>query len=142
MTNDENPFASPVSSPVLARQDATPAFPLRTLWVSLLVMLPWPILGITACMALSLLEKPEESLFMFGGITMLFLIPLAFVATAEWIYGILIAIVWLSALLLPLGFRKRSLLSRFYVGAVWGCQLLFSASQAVVGFLVILGRQC
>ena len=142
MKEDENPFASPSSSPALSVHDAKATFPLRALLGSLLVMLPWPILGITACIALSLLEKSAEAIFMLGGITMLFLIPLAFVDAAEWIYGVLIAVVWLIVLLLPLGFRTRRLHSRFHVAVVWGCQLFFSAIQAGVGFLMILGKQC
>ncbi len=42
---------------------------------SLLVMLPWPLLGIGACSALSLFEKSNEAVLMLGGLTLFCLIP-------------------------------------------------------------------
>ena len=142
MKEDENPFASPISSPALSLHEATVAFPRRAVLGSLLVMLPWPMLGIAACASLSLLEKSSEAVFMFGSITMIILMPLAFVVTSEWIYGILIGMVWLLVLFLPLWLGKRSLHHRFHVQAVLVCQSLFSAMQAGLGFLMILGKQC
>jgi len=79
---------------------------------------------------------------MFGSVTMIFLFPLAFVVSSEWIYGVLIAIVWLFVLFLPLCLGRRSLHPRFHVELVLVCQSLFSAIQAGLGFLVILGKQC
>ncbi|TWT86379.1 hypothetical protein [Neorhodopirellula pilleata] len=142
MKEDENPFASPLSSPALPVHDAPVTFPRRALLGSLLVMLPWPMLGIAACMGLSLFEKSSEAIFMFGSITMIFLLPLAFVVTSEWIYGTLIGIVWLLVLFLPLWLGKRALRPRFHVQTVLVCQSLFSAMQAGLGFLMILGKQC
>jgi hypothetical protein len=139
---DENPFASPLSSPVLPLNDAPVSFPRRAVLGSLLVMVPWPMLGIAACLGLSLFEKSSEAIFMFGSVTMIFLFPLAFVVSSEWIYGTLIGIVWLLVLFLPLCFGKKSLHPRLHVELVLVCQSLFSAIQAGLGFLVILGKQC
>jgi hypothetical protein len=71
---------------------------------------------------------------------MIFLLPLGFFVSSEWIFGILVGIVWLTALLLPFGFRKKSLHSKHHVAIVLACQSLFSALQAGLGFLVILGK--
>jgi hypothetical protein len=142
MKEDENPFASPLSSPVLPLNDAPVSFPRSAVFGSLLVMVPWPTLGIAACLGLSLFEESNEVVFLFGSVTMIFLLPLAFVVSSEWIYDILIGIVWLLVLFLPICFGKKSLHPRFHVAIVLVCQSLFSAIQAVLGFLVILGKQC
>jgi hypothetical protein len=139
---DNNPYAMKSSSPELRVNDASNRFPPRALLGSLLVMLPWPLVGIAACLGLSLFEKSSEAIFMFGSVTMLFLLPLAFVVSSEWVFGALIGIVWLLVLFLPLGLGKKSLHPRFRVGLVLVYQSLFSAIQAGFGFLVILGKQC
>lgn len=142
MREDKNSFASPISSPALSMLDATATIPRRALLGSLLVMLSWPMLGIAACLSLSLFEESSDAVFMFGSITMIFLLPLAFVVTSDWIYGILIGMVWLSVLSLPLWLGRRSLHHRFGVQVVLVCQAIFSAMQAGLGFLMILGKQC
>ncbi len=104
---DNNPFASPLSSSIPPLNDTPVTFPRRPLLGSLLVMVSWPMLGIAVCWGLSLFEKPSEAIFMFGSVTMIFLFPLAFAVSSEWIYGTLIGIVWLLVLFLPLCFGKR-----------------------------------
>ena len=138
---DNNPYE--VSSlPAMLPLDATPvSFPLGAFWVSLAVMLPWPILGIWACLSLSLFEKSTEAIFMFGSVTMFFLCPLGFVVDSELVWGVLVGVVWLFALLLPLCFRRKSIHPRFQVPIVLIGQSLFSAIQAGLGFLVVLGKQ-
>ncbi len=79
---------------------------------------------------------------MFGSVTMIFLLPLALVVSSEWIYGVLIGVVWLAVLLMPLSFREKSLHPRYHVRLVLIGQTLFSAAQAGFGFLVVLGKQC
>jgi hypothetical protein len=142
LNEDNNPYEMNSQSPEFPLNDATVTFPRRALFASLLVMLPWPMFGITACLGLSLFEKPSEAVFLFGSVTMLFLFPLAFVVSSEWVYGLLIGIVWLFTLLLPICFRTRSLHPRFHVELVLVCQSIFSAIQAGLGFLLILGKQC
>jgi hypothetical protein len=139
---DNNPYEIVSLSPEMPLNDAPVTFPRRALFASLLVMLPWPMFGITACLGLSLFERAHEAVFMFGSVTMLFLMPLAFVVSSEWVYGVIVAIVWLFALLLPICFRTKSLHPRFHVEFVLICQSLFSAIQAGLGFLVVLGKHC
>lgn len=141
MKEDNNPYV--VSSlPAMPPLDTAPvSFPRRALLASLAVMLPWPILGIWACLSLSLFEKSTEAIFMFGSVTMIFLFPLGFVVDSEWVWGALIGVVWLLALLLPVCFRRKSLHPRLHVQLVLIGQTLFSAIQAGLGFLIVLGKQ-
>ena len=60
----------------------------------------WPVLGAVA--ASSLMDRPDEVLLLLGGITGILLIPLALLFELGNVgYGVLIAIVWLAAWLLP-----------------------------------------
>jgi hypothetical protein len=120
--------------------DAPVTFPGWALFGSLMVMLPWPVLGIVACLGLSLFETASEAIFLFGGVTMIFLMPLGFFVSSEWILGGLVGLVWLYALLLPLGFQRKSIHPKHHVILVLAAQSLFSALQAGLGFLVILGK--
>ena len=138
----DNPYAMKPSLEEPPILESVVHFPLQALVGSLLVMLPWPLLAISACSGLSLFEQPNEAAFMFGSVTMIFLLPLALVVTSEWIYGVLIGVVWLSALLLPLCSRTRSLHPRYHVQLVLVGQAIFSAAQAAFGFLVVLGKHC
>lgn len=141
LQEEESPFTSPLSSPVLPLNDAPDYFPRSAILSSILVMLPWPMIGIAACLSLSLFEKSTEAIWMFGSVTMIFLFPLAFIVTAEWVYGAFIGIIWLLVLFLPLVFRRKSLHRTFHVQAVLILQSIFSAVQAGFGFLVVLGKQ-
>ncbi len=138
--HDNNPYEVHSLSPGMRVSDAAVTFPGWALFASLLVMLPWPILGIVLCLGLSLFETSSEVIFLFGSVTMIFLLPLGFFVSSEWIFGILVGIVWLAALLLPFGFRRKSIHSKHHVALVLGLQSLFSALQAGLGFLVILGK--
>ncbi len=119
MNEDSNHFAGPLSSASLPMHDTSIVSPTSVIMGSLLAILPWPVLGIVACVELSLLEKPVDAIFMFGSITMLFLLPLAFVGAADWIYGVFIGIAWLMVLLSPLGFGQRCLRPGLQMGLVW-----------------------
>jgi hypothetical protein len=141
VNEDKNPFASPLSSPVLPLNDAPISFPRSAILGSILVMLPWPIIGIVACLSLSLFDELGEAIFMFGSVTMIFLLPLALVTDSMWIFGALSGLVWLLVLLLPSYFGRKSIHPRFRIHTVLVCQSLFSAIQAGLGFLVVLGKQ-
>ncbi len=138
----ENPFASPLSSSGPAKNDAVNSFPRRAIWGSVLVMLPWPMLGIAACLGLSLFEELCEAVFLFGSVTMIFLLPLALVVDSMWIFGTFSVFVWLLVLLLPFCIGKKSSNPRFPFRTVLVCQAIFSAMQAGAGFLVVLGKYC
>ena len=137
----ENPYEVHTLSPVLNPNALTPIFIGQAFLGSLLAMLPWPLLGIAACYVLGLFEKATEVVMMFGGVTLVFLLPLGLFVTSEWIFCVLIGIVWLIVLLLPLCFGKRILSSPRRVLALLACQALFSASQSGLGFLLMLGKQ-
>lgn len=140
MVNETNNPYAPGSSPNLPLSDGTTYFSGRSFLSSLLVMIPWPLLGIAGCMGVAVLERSSEMLFMFGGVTLLFLLPLAFIVTAEWIYGVLIAIVWLVVLLLPSFRRRNSVQPRIKLTNILIGQSIFSAIQAGLGFLMIIGK--
>jgi hypothetical protein len=92
--------------------------------------------------SLSLLERPNEAILLFGGLTMIFLLPLAMLVSAEWVFGLLSILIWLFALVVPIVFDRRSTHTRIHLELFFVLQLLFSAVQAGLGFLVILGKQC
>lgn len=141
MKEDESPFASPLASSVLPLNDAPISYSRGDLLGSLLVMLPWPMIGIAVCLGLGLFEELGEAVFMFGSVTMIFLLPLALVTDSMWVFGALSVLVWVSVLFLTSFFRRRSLHPRFHLQIVLACQSLFSALQAGIGFLVVLGKQ-
>lgn len=137
-----NPYDANASVTTRPLKEPPAAFPPRALWGSLLVMLPWPLLGMAACLGFSLFEKPSETIFLFGSVTMIFLFPIGMIVNSEWIFGVLVGLVWLIALFAPLWFGKKSLHTRFHVAILLACQSLFSAAQAGLGFLMILGKYC
>ena len=142
VNDDNNPYEMNSPSQELPLNDAPVSFPRRALLGSLAVKLPWPMFGIVVCMGLSLFDNLSEAIFMFGSVTMLLLLPLAFIESSEWIIGVLIGIVWLLVLFLPVCFGRTSFHPRFHVVIVLVCQSLFSAIQAAIGFLVVLGKHC
>lgn len=142
MAKEENPYDVSALPPVVTLNKTPDTFSLRALWRSLVVMLPWPVLGIAASMGLSLFEKSSEAIIMFGGATMFLLLPLGLVVSSEWIFGVLIGVVWLFTLALPLNLGRKYSHLKFDVKRVLVFQSLFSATQAGLGFLLILGRQC
>lgn len=142
LEKEDNPYEVSALPPVVMLNKTPITLLLRALWHSLVVMLPWPILGIAASVGLSLVGRWNEAIFMFGGATMFLLLPLGFVVSSEWIFSVLIGVVWLSALAMPLGFTKKLSHRRLSARRVLFCQSLFSAIQAGLGFLLILGMQC
>lgn len=143
LAKEDNPYAVSALPPVVTpSKTSSVVFSLRALWGSLVVMLPWPVLGIATSMGLSMFEKSSEAIIMFGGATMFLLLPLGFVVSSEWIFGVLIGVVWLFALILPLRLGRKSSHPRLYLMRVRVCQSFFSAIQAGLGFLLILARQC
>ncbi|XZE54324.1 hypothetical protein SH139x_000283 [Planctomycetaceae bacterium SH139] len=141
MKVDSNPYKATSKLPIPASKVAAASYPGRAILGSLLVMLPWPMLAIGACLSWSLLDTISESVLVFGGITMLFLLPLGFFVSSEWIFGVLIGCVWFFVLLLPLWFGKKPKQQKFGITVVYCCQSVFSAIQAGLGFLMILGKQ-
>ncbi len=102
--------------------------------------MPWPLTGIAACWGLSLFEEPGEAIFMFGSITMIFLLPIAYLVNSMWLFGTLSCFVWLLVLCLPTYMQKSPIRLSFNYQAILACQSLFAAIQAGTGFLIVLGR--
>ncbi|MBL8820102.1 MAG: hypothetical protein JNL58_29025 [Planctomyces sp.] len=73
---------------------------------------------------------------------MFFLLPLGLYVSSEWIFGVIIGAVWLAVLVLPLRFGKKSVHAKSRIDLVFLCQAIFSAIQAGLGFLLIVGKQC
>lgn len=142
VTDDKNPFEANPYSPGLPLYKAPAVYTGRALIGSLFVMLPWPLLGIAACQGLSLLEAPSEAVLMFGGATMFLLLPLGLLVNSEWIFSMFIGLVWLVALFWPVCFRRKSFDTGLQVQRILVCQSVFSAIQAGLGFLLVLGKQC
>lgn len=142
MKEDNNPYEIKALSSETAVNHDPVYFSTRALLGSLLVMLPWPMMGIALCLGLSLFEESGEAVFMFGSVTMIFLLPLALVVNSMWIFGALSGFVWLLVLVLPFCFGKSSVLRKVSVPTVLVLQSLFSAIQAGVGFMVVIGKYC
>ena len=106
----------------------------------MLSMLPWPLFGISLCMMGAIFEQANDFTLLFGGVTLIFLLPLALVDPPEWVLVVIFIFVWifvfvLPALLVALGkLRKNNLIVAYVLQAV------FSVAQAVLGMLMIVGR--
>ena len=120
-----------------------PKGPRRLLWIlyTLLVMAPWPIIGIVATNSMRVLDRTDEITFLFGGISLIFLIPLAFVIPmSDTAFGTLAYVIWgLSAVLPPvIVVRRATRLSPL----IWmlGTLSAFSLVQALMGGLMLLTK--
>lgn len=102
-------------------------------------MAPWPLLGILALQ--SELDRASESFLFFGGITLFPLMILAlFGSVSEEVLITLIMLVWLALAVLPDLWLRRRLSSWTTVGILLGIQSAFSLAQAVMGALLVVGK--
>ena len=137
-----NPYESP--STAAAADDGQPPRPPR-LWIvpiSLLVMLPWPLVAWGLCLWGSLFESAFEAVILFGSFTLLLLLPLACggLEIPEVILGIIIMIVWCAVLLFPVYGPSRLRNSKVALICLFILQGLYSAVQAGLGVLMLAGR--
>lgn len=116
--------------------------PLRVLLLclgSLVLMAPWPMLGIL--LMRPSFEEPSEAFFMFGGITLFPLMILAlFGPVPEEVLIVLIMLVWLAAAAVPVLWLRRRLRSSLAIGVLLAAQSAFAFAQAVMGALLIVGK--
>jgi hypothetical protein len=102
-------------------------------------MTPWPLLGILLTRAS--FDEASEAFMLFGGITMFPLMVIAlFGSISEELLISLLMLVWMTAAVVPglwLGRRPRSW--RAVIGLL-GAQMMFSIAQAVMGALLVLGK--
>lgn len=103
------------------------------------VMLPWPLLS--NLLTRSYFDEGSEFFLLFGGITMFPLMILAlFGSPSEEVLIAPIMLVWLAAVVLPVLWLRRRLTSWRAIGGVLGAQSAFSLAQAVMGALLIVGK--
>ena len=106
---------------------------------SIVVMAPWPLLGILVMR--SSFEQPTEAFFFFGGITLFPLMILAlFGSPSEEVLIALFMLVWLTAAVIPDLWLRRRLRSWSAIGGLLGAQAAFSFAQAAMGAMLILGK--
>ncbi len=111
-----------------------------TLVCSLVVMLPWPVLGIL--LTQSQFDEPEEAAISFGGVTMLVLIIPAAIIGGDWgdAFIVLIALTWGLAWLVPPMVLRRRLRQRNTWLALLGSQCVFAFAQAALGAMMVIGK--
>ncbi|MBX3407769.1 MAG: hypothetical protein KF869_13505 [Phycisphaeraceae bacterium] len=106
---------------------------------SLAVMVPWPLLGILLMQ--SSFDRETEAFMLFGGITLFPLMLLAlFGAPSEEVLIGLMMLVWLATAVVPGLMLRRRLRSWLAIGGLLGVQSAFSFAQAVMGVLLIVGK--
>ncbi|MFN3192815.1 MAG: hypothetical protein ACE361_20055 [Aureliella sp.] len=107
---------------------------------SLAAMLPWPLMAIGFCSSAGLLEEASDSALMFGGITLIFLLPLGFFDPPEWTFAAIFSGVWGLVLVLPALLAASERLRKRHLVFVYVIQAGFSIAQAGLGLLMIVGR--
>lgn len=116
--------------------------PLRILALglgSLAVMAPWPLLGIM--LMRPYFDEGSEAFMLFGGVTLFPLMILALLGpVSEELLIALFMLVWLAIAVLPDLWLHRRLGSWLAIGTLLGLQSAFSLAQAVMGALLILGK--
>jgi hypothetical protein len=106
---------------------------------SIAAMTPWPLLGIM--LTQPYFDKGSEAFMLFGGITLFPLMILAlFGSVSEETLIVLFMLVWLAAAVAPDLWLRRRLTSWGAVGILLGIQSAFSLAQAVMGALLVVGK--
>jgi len=109
--------------------------------LSFAAMVPWPVLGTLGLRAIDAFDKWWELTILFGGFTMLGLLPVAiFVDLPEAVYAGVYVLVWLIALLAvpPLVRTRWKTRRAMFVTII--CLGVFSLGQALLGAMMIVGR--
>ncbi len=102
-------------------------------------MLPWPLLGIM--LLRSALDQATEAFFFFGGITLFPLMILAlFGSPPEEVLIVLFMLVWVGAAVIPVLWFRRQLTSWRAICGLLAAQSAFSFAQAVMGALLVVGK--
>jgi hypothetical protein len=106
---------------------------------SIAVMAPWPLLGVLFLH--SSFDKPSEAFLFFGGLTMFPLMILAlFTTPSEAVLIALLMLAWLAAAVIPDLWLRRRLTSWTAIGVLLGAQSAFSLAQAMMGALLVIGK--
>lgn len=116
----------------------TPRGVLSLWFASFLAMAPWPLMGIMLLQ--SSFDEPQEAALLFGGITLFPLMVLAFIPTPEFVYVVVLILVWLAAAVVPGPWLRRRLTSWPRIAGLLTAQAGFSIAQAMMGALLIVGK--
>ncbi len=143
---DNSPAAPPIhpgrvelARPRGPTKIGTPLRFLALCLASLVVMAPWPLLGIV--LMRSQFEKDTEAFMMFGGFTMFpAIILVIFGPIPEQVLIALLMLVWAAGAMLPNVWFRRRLGSWRRVGVLLGVQSAYSFAQALMGVMLIAGK--
>lgn len=129
--SSENPYQSSLSDAAVHRQQ--PRGPFKTLLTSFAVMAPWPLVAFL--LVQSMVGRADEVALLFGGITMIFLLPVFLIApNANLILVILVVAVWIIVCIVPAFIPKWRNKNAYIV------QTCFALGQALLGGLMLLGK--
>jgi uncharacterized membrane protein SirB2 len=109
--------------------------------VSMLIMALWPMIAFGLCAVSSIFEQSSDFILLFGGVTLLFLLPLGLLDPPDWIFSATIGLVWMIVLVLPVVLAASQRVSRKKLVIAFVLQAVFSAMQAGLGLLMLAGRQ-
>lgn len=138
-TTPSSPF-EPLQDSGIGEEEKKRASTPLILLASLAAMLPWPLMAIGFCSSAGLLGEASDSALMFGGITLIFLLPLGFFDPPEWIFAAIFSGVWGLVLVLPALLAASERLRKRHLVFVYVIQAGFSIAQAGLGMLMIVGR--
>jgi Flp pilus assembly protein TadB len=134
------PFSQPELPPESGATSDRPNIALVFL-LSFLIMAPWPLIAFGLCTMGSIFEQSSDFILLFGGVTLLFMIPLGLLGPPEWVFSATIGLVWLIVLFLPVVLVASQRLQRRKLLVAYVLQAVFSAIQAGLGLLMLAGRQ-
>ena len=109
------------------------------LTMTFVFMVIWPLLGVAA--SSSMFDKSSEALLLFGGLSLLLLLPIyAFFPLSETMFGVVIIAIWLLLWVAPsIWVTNRSATRQSQIVAL-ALLSAISLMQSVLGFLMILGK--
>jgi hypothetical protein len=150
--DDVNPYIAPENTKVTVTRANTRsvsiALMMGVLGISLAVMGVCPVLAIGLGTVLGIFDNLGEYVFVFGGVTALFLLPFSFVlVVSDDVFSVAVLVVWCvvlvaPALLLPRLRGKRTDQTQASMLILFGLQFVFSFAQAGMGVLLLLGKSC
>ncbi len=109
--------------------------------LSFLIMAPWPLVAFGLCTIGSIFEQSNDFILLFGGVTLLFMIPLGLLGSPEWVFSATIGLVWLIGLFVPVVLVASQRLQGRKLLVAYVLQAVFAAIQAGLGLLMLAGRQ-
>ncbi len=132
--------ASPARATTVIVRNSVPNL-LAVYVLSFAAMVPWPVLAILGLRALDAIDKWWELSFVFGGITLLLLIPAAiFINLPDAAYAATALLAWLVALAIVPPVIRSKWKTRFAMYATIIGLGVFSLGQALLGAMMIVGK--